>query len=209
MRSSPARRGDGYIVGISLAAGLRGVNFHRSEGRGAQNELTGWFRMTADAQNGPVLGVRCIFGAFDFFKCLVNGQAWQRCMSVERVMRGWEELLRSVYHANRSLAAAAADDDAADENVKPTKKGRTAMEGTTSEFWLNAAAAARVINIMEEEKGREEGRRAKEIVKKRLNVRSLLSSLFWVPFPSPVPHPTHARLAFVMRRFRAQNVTCA
>ena len=60
--------GDGYIVGISLAAGLRGVNFHRSEGRGAQNELTGWFRMTTDAQNGPVLGGRCIFGAFDFFK---------------------------------------------------------------------------------------------------------------------------------------------
>ena len=48
-------------------------------------------------------------------------------------------LLRSVYHANRSLAADAA---AADENVKPTKKGRTAMEGTTSEFWLHATAAA-------------------------------------------------------------------
>ena len=94
---------------------------------------------------------------------------------------------RSVYHANRSLTAAADND----LNVKPTKKGRTAMERTTSEFWLNAAAAAaRVINIMEEEKGREEGRRAKEIVKKRLNVRSLLSSLFWVPF---LPSPSHSR----------------
>ena len=32
LRSSPARRGDGYIVGISLAAGLWGINFHRREG---------------------------------------------------------------------------------------------------------------------------------------------------------------------------------
>ena len=32
-------RGDGYIVGISLAAGLLGVNFHRREGseEGAQH----------------------------------------------------------------------------------------------------------------------------------------------------------------------------
>ena len=64
----------------------------------------------------------------------------------------------SVYHANRSLAGAA---DEEEENVKPTKKGRTAMErkreGATSEFWLHAdtaaAAAARVINIMEKRKG--------------------------------------------------------
>ena len=70
---------------------------------------------------------------------------------------------RSVYHANRSLTAAADND----LNVKPTKKGRTAMERTTSEFWLNAAAA-RVINIMEEKKGglrERRGKRAKEIVK--------------------------------------------